>query len=100
MIPSDREPTHPGEMLLEEFLKPMGIKQTQFASHLKWTFAKLNEIIHKKRGITPLSALDLADAFNMEAEFWMNLQRDWDLYKAKISHKKISTFNVELLSAQ
>lgn len=95
MIPTNREPTHPGEMLLEEFLKPMGIKQKQLATHLNWTYAKLNELIHAKRGITPETALDLADAFNMEAEFWMNLQRDWELFKAKSKHKKIDHINIK-----
>lgn len=95
MIPKNRPPTHPGEMLLEEFLKPMGINQKQLANHLNWTYAKLNELVHGKRGITPDSALDLADAFNMEAEFWMNLQRDWDLYKAQSRHQPILALSAQ-----
>lgn len=89
MIPKKRAPTHPGEMLLEEFLKPIGMSQKKFADHLGWTYAKLNELVHAKRGITPETALDLGDVFNMEPDFWMNLQKDWDLYKAKSRHKKI-----------
>ena len=89
MIPKKRAPTHPGEMLLEEFLKPIGMSQKKFADHLGWTYAKLNELVHAKRGITPETALDLGDVFNMEPDFWMNLQKDWDLYKAKARHKKI-----------
>lgn len=89
MLPIDRAPTHPGEMLLEEFIKPMGMSQKEFANHLGWTYAKLNEIVHCKRRITPETALALADALNIEPEFWLNLQRDWDLWHAKKRHKKI-----------
>lgn len=89
MLPIERPPTHPGEMLAEEFLAPMGLNQKEFSEHLGWTKAKLNELIHAKRGVTPESALALADAFDMEAEFWMNLQRDWELWHAKTKHKKI-----------
>jgi addiction module HigA family antidote len=89
MLPTNRAPTTPGEMLLEEFIKPMNLTQKTVATHLGWTYAKLNEIIHGKRGITPETALDLADALNMEPEFWLNLQRDWDLWHAKRKHKTI-----------
>ena len=53
LLPKHRRPTHPGEILLEEFLRPFGVSQAQFARHVGWTYAKLNEIIHEKRGITP-----------------------------------------------
>lgn len=99
MIPKNRPPTHPGEMLLEEFLQPMGITQKSFAAHLGWSYARLNEIIHGKRGITAESALALADAFNMEAEFWLNLQRDWELWHAKAKHKIIKKFAIPNLMA-
>ena len=99
MLPLDRSPTHPGEMLFEEFLKPMGMSQKKFSDHLGWTYAKLNELIHAKRGITPETALALADAFNMEAEFWLNLQRDWDLWRAKAKHKKIPVISEQYLSS-
>ena len=89
MIPSNRAPTHPGQMLLEEFLKPMNLTQKDFSTHVGWTTAKLNELIHAKRGITPATALTLSDTFQMEAEFWMNLQRDWDLFHAKEKHEKV-----------
>ncbi|MBA4696809.1 MAG: HigA family addiction module antidote protein [Legionella sp.] len=87
MLPKNRAPTHPGEMLLEEFIKPMQLTQKEFAAGLGWTYAKLNEIIHGKRGITPEAALDLADALNMEPEFWLNLQRDYALWNARKKHK-------------
>ncbi len=87
MLPTNRTPATPGEMLLEKFIKPMNLTQKNFASHLGWPYTKLNEIVHGKRGITPESALDLADALNMEPEFWLNLQRDWDFWHAKQKHK-------------
>ncbi|WP_341273578.1 HigA family addiction module antitoxin [Legionella longbeachae] len=93
MLSTNRSPTLPGEMLLERFIKPMNLTQKAFASHLGWTYAKLNEIVHGKRGITPDTALDLADALNMEPEFWLNLQRDWELWHAKQKHKIIAKIN-------
>ena len=91
MLPKKRPPTHPGEMLLKEFLEPMGITQKQFAEHLGWTYARLNEIINARRGVSAESALAFADAFKMEPEFWLNLQRDWDLWHALQKHKDIKT---------
>lgn len=89
MLPSKRSPTHPGEMLLEEFLKPMGLTQKEFAEHVGWTYARLSEIVHAKRGISADSALTLCEAFQMEPEFWLNLQRDWDLWHAHKQHKHV-----------
>ena len=89
MSPRNRPPTHPGEMLLKEFLEPSNITQKDFAQHLGWIYARLNEIINGKRGITADSALSLADAFDMEAEFWLSLQKKWELWHAKKSHKRI-----------
>ena len=91
LMPKKRKPTHPGEMLIKEFLEPMCINQKQFAEHLGWTYARLNEIINGRRGISAESALAFADAFKMEPEFWLNLQRDWDLWHAKKDHKKIKS---------
>jgi len=87
-LPSHREPVHPGEMLLEEFLKPMDISQRAFAAHIGWTPAKLNEIINGKRGLTHEAALDLADVFQMESQFWINLQSAYDHWHALQSHQK------------
>lgn len=89
MLPKNRAPTHPGEMLLKEFLEPNNLTQKALAEHLGWTYARLNEIIHGKRGLTADSALALADAFKMEAEFWLNLQRDWELWHAQKKHKHV-----------
>ena len=90
MLPKNRRPTHPGEMLLKEFLEPHGITQKGFAEHLGWTYARLNEIVNSKRGVSADSALAFADTFNMEPEFWLNLQRDWDLWQAQKHHHKIA----------
>ncbi len=77
-----KNPFHPGEMLLEEFLEPMEMTQADFAKKLKWTKAKLNELIKGKRGITADTALDLADALGTSAKLWMNLQATYDLDRA------------------
>ncbi len=82
-IPSHREPTHPGEMLLEEFLIPMGITQRELANSIHVPYQRVNEIVNKKRGITPSTALRLAKYFGMSEDFWINLQLRWDLYKTK-----------------
>ena len=82
-IPSHREPTHPGEMLLEEFLIPMGITQKELAYSIHVPYQRVNEIVNKKRGITPSTALRLAKYFGMSEDFWINLQLRWDLYKTK-----------------
>jgi addiction module HigA family antidote len=70
-------------MLLEEFLKPMGITQRQLSDLIKVPYQRVNEIINGKRGITPSTALRLAKAFNMSEDFWLNIQLRWDLYRAK-----------------
>ena len=76
-------PFHPGEILLEEFLKPLGVTQAEFAARVGWTPARLNELIRGKRGITAAAALDLADALGTTAKLWMNLQATYDLDKAQ-----------------
>ena len=89
MLPKKRPPTHPGEMLLKEFLVPKGITQKDFASHLGWTYARLNEIINGRRGVSAESALAFADALQMEPQFWLNLQQNLDLWHAMKEHKNI-----------
>ena len=84
-LPARRPPTHPGEMLLEEFLKPHGISQSAFAVRLGMPFPRLNEIIRGKRGVTPDTALRLAHVLEMPADFWLGLQQDWDLWHAERS---------------
>ena len=77
-----KNPFHPGEILLEEFLGPAGVTQTEFAGKLGWTRARLNELIKGKRGITADTALDLAEALGTSAKLWMNLQATYDLDQA------------------
>lgn len=82
-IPSERTPTHPGEMLLEEFLKPMGLTQRALADAIHVPFQRVNDIVNGRRGITPSTALRLAKFFNMSPDFWMNLQLRWEMYFAR-----------------
>ena len=81
-LPSKRPPTHPGEMLWEEFLKPAGITQSAFAVRLRVSFPRLNELIRGKRSMTADTALRLEKVLGMSAGFWMGLQIDWDLWQA------------------
>ena len=81
-LPTHRPPTHPGEMLLEEFLTPLGITQSAFAVRLGVSFPRLNEVINAKRSVTPDTALRLARVTGMSADFWLGLQQDWDLWHA------------------
>jgi antitoxin HigA-1 len=82
LLPRMIPPTHPGEMLLEEFLRPLGISQSAFASRLGVSFPRLNEIVRGKRAVTPDTALRLARVTGMSADFWLGLQLDWDLWHA------------------
>ena len=82
-VPTDRAPTHPGEMLLEEFLKPMGMSQQQLARLIRVPFQRVNELVNRRRGVTPATALRLSRLFGNTPDFWMNLQIRWDLYKAQ-----------------
>ena len=84
-VPTHGPPTHPGEMILEGFLRPLEMTQTELAERLRVSFPRVNEIIRGKRGITPDTALRLERLFGMEAQFWLNLQLVWDLYHAKHS---------------
>ncbi|MCB1920617.1 MAG: HigA family addiction module antidote protein [Candidatus Competibacteraceae bacterium] len=88
-IPTHRLPTHPGEMLLEEFLTPMGLTQRELANAIHVPYQRVNEIINAKRGITPSTALRLAKFFGMSADFWMNLQLRCDLYYAHQNEQDI-----------
>ena len=82
-VPTSRTPTHPGEMLLEEFLDPMGLTQRELADNIRVPYQRVNDLVNGRRGITPGTALRLAKFFNMSADFWMNLQLRWDLYFAQ-----------------
>ncbi len=82
--PTDREPTHPGEMLLREFLLPMGLTQRDLAGAIRVPYQRVNEIVRGRRGVTPGTALRLSKFFGVTPGFWMNLQLRWDLYQAQI----------------
>jgi addiction module HigA family antidote len=92
MLPTHRKPTPPGKILLEEFLIPLGISQSDFVKHLggSWTQPKLNAIINGKRSITEAIALDFADALGTSSEFWIGLQIDVHLWEASRRHRKIT----------
>ena len=84
-IPTDREPTHPGEMLLREFLLPLGMTQQDLARAIQVPYQRVNEIVRGRRGVTPSTALRLSKFFGVSPGFWMNLQLRWELYHAQLS---------------
>ena len=81
-VPTNRFPTHPGEMLLEEFLIPMKLTQRELADALNVPYQRVNELVNGRRGISPGTALRLAKYFDVSPSFWLNLQLRWDLYHA------------------
>ena len=100
-IPTQREPTHPGEMLLEEFLIPMGLTQRQLADAIHVPYQRINELVNGRRGITPSTALRLAKFFGMSPDFWMNLQLRWDLYHTQHAEvKELKAIQPHHLSTQ
>jgi len=88
-IPTDRTPTHPGEMLLEEFLIPMGLTQRELADAIHVPYQRVNDLINGRRGMTPSTALRLSKYFGNTPAFWMNLQLRWDLYFAQQTEEKV-----------
>ena len=91
MIPKNRKPTHPGEILQKEFIEPMGLTQLGFARHLSIPVQRINEIVNGKRGITPETAWLFSQAFGTSPELWVNLQTNYDLFvrNPKIQVKQI-----------
>ena len=89
LIPTDRTPTHPGEMLLEEFLNPMGLTQRELANAIRVPYQRVNDLVNGRRGMTPNTALRLARYFGNSPAFWMNLQLRRDLYFAQQEEKKV-----------
>jgi antitoxin HigA-1 len=88
-IPADRPPTPPGEILLEEFLQPIGMTQAELAERIGVSYVRLNEIINGRRGVTPSTALRLAKALGTTPEFWLNGQLALDLYRASHDEDEI-----------
>ena len=87
-VPTDRTPTHPGEMLLEEFLVPMGLTQRALADAIHVPYQRVNEVVNGRRGMTPSTALRLSRFLGTSASFWMNLQLCWDLYRAQRAERQ------------
>ena len=87
-IPTNRPPTHPGEMLREEFLIPMEISQRDLATAIRVPYQRVNELVNQRRGVTPSTALRLAKFFRVSPDFWLNLQVRWDLFKAQSLEKR------------
>ena len=87
MLPKNRVPTHPGEILLEEFLRPLGVSQVALAEHLDIPVQRINELVRGKRGVTPETAWLLAGALGTTPEFWINLQTNHDLVRNRPKRK-------------
>ena len=85
MIPENRIPTHPGEILQEQFLEPLSLTQVALSEHLGIPLQRINEIVRGKRGVTPETAWLLAQALDTTPEFWINLQTNYDLAKNRPS---------------
>ncbi len=79
-VPTHRAPTHPGEMLPEEFLNPMNLSRRELADGIRVPYQRVNELVNGRRGITPATALRLARFFGTSPDLWMNLQLRWDLF--------------------
>ncbi len=94
-LPKHRPPTHPGEMLFEEFIKPLNLTQTEVARRLGISYPRLNEIINKRRRVTPDTALRLSHVLGMSPDFWLGLQQDWDLWHAMHSPASKQIFQLE-----
>src|ERR671919_2360460 len=87
-VPTHRQPTHPGEMLVEEFLKPLGLTQRDLAQGIHVPYQRVNEWVNWRRGLTPSTALRLAKYFGTSPDFWMHLQLRWDLYHTQKREEK------------
>ncbi|HEX3466872.1 MAG TPA: HigA family addiction module antitoxin [Candidatus Elarobacter sp.] len=98
LVPTNRRPTSPGKMLLEEFLQPLGLTQTAFAAHAGMTYPRLNAIVNGKRGITTDTALRFARALGTSPEFWLNLQLLGELYDLKHSTKAAEIWRIRRLA--
>lgn len=82
MLPTNRPPTHPGEMLLKEFLEPLGVSQTDAAARMNIPFQRLNAIVKGRRAVSAETALLLQELTRWDAEIWLRLQAKWDLWHA------------------
>jgi addiction module HigA family antidote len=94
-VPTNRRPVHPGEVLREEFLEPMGLSQVELADRLGIPFQRVNMIVREKRAVTPDTALRLSRLFGNTVDFWMNLQLACDVYEAEHSPDARSIQKIE-----
>ena len=83
LLPENRIPTHPGEILSRDFLMPLGITQVALAAHIGVPVQRINELVRGKRGMTPETAWLLAQAFETTPDFWLNLQAAYDLARTR-----------------
>jgi len=88
-VPTNRTPTHPGEILLDEFLNPMGLTQRDLADGIHVPYQRINDLFNGRRGMTPNTALRLAKFFGNSPAAWMNLQLRWDLYFAQQEDQQV-----------
>lgn len=98
-LPKNRRPTHPGEILRKDFLEPLGLSQREVAERLCVSYVRFNELVNGRRGVTPDTALRLARLFGTTPEFWLNGQRDLDLWLAMNSPEQAKIEEIDPLSA-
>lgn len=98
-LPTHRPPTHPGEMLLEEFLEPHRMTQRELAERIGVSYPRVNEIVNRKRGVTADTALRFARLFGTTPEFWLGLQLDWELWHTSHGADAGELDRIEPLSA-
>lgn len=98
-LPTHRPPTHAGEILLEEFLRPLGITQVEFAEVIGVPIQRVNEIVKQKRGVTPDTALRFEAALGVSAQFWLNAQTAWDLWRQLHSPEAVRIKKIKRVKA-
>ena len=98
-LPTHRPPTHAGEILLEEFLRPLGITQVEFAEVIGVPIQRVNEIVKQKRGVTPDTALRFEAALGVSAQFWLNAQTAWDLWRQLHSPEAVQIKKIKRVKA-
>ena len=98
-LPTHRPPTHPGEMLREEFLKPLEMTQTELAERIGVSYVRVNELVNGKRGVTLDTALCLSRLLGTTPDFWLNGQQNWDLWHAMQGPEAEGIEKIEPVSA-
>jgi antitoxin HigA-1 len=98
-IPTHAPPVHPGEVLVEDYLRPLGMTQVELAKRIKTPFQRVNAIVRGHRAVTPDTALRLAKLFDTTPDLWLNLQQAWDLYQAAHSKSAAALASIEPVRA-